>query len=292
MRRAIGVWVVISLTALGCASDPEKNENPTSGSTPGAAGSSAGMSAAAGTTGTAAGSGSPSGGSPSAGAGTGAMSSSGGLNCAALPLPSNADDVVATFEEGTGAVLQVGGRGGGFYMFNDGTGMQTPPTGMLPPATKTDRCGSTYALCMSGKNFTMWGAGMGTDFAPTSGGMGMGTKQTYDASAYKGIAFWAKSNTATAAVRLGFKDKNTAPEGGQCDAMMTSGAQACNDDWGKALNFTNAWQPFTVTFADLTQAGWGKAATAFDSKAVYSVQFQVSQGIDFDLCIDDLAFVR
>jgi hypothetical protein len=283
MLRVIGVGVVVCLTVLGCASDPETNKNPSTGgagtsSTPGASGTSA-----------AAGSGMTSSGAT---AGTAPSSSAGGGNCSALPLPMNGDDVIANFEDGTGAVLQVGGRGGGFYMFNDGTGMQTPPTGMLPPAAKTDRCGSTYALCMSGKGFMTWGAGMGTDFAPTTGGMGMGMKQTYDASAYKGIAFWAKSNTTNASVRIGFKDKNTAPEGGVCDAMMSSGATACNDDWGKALTFTNSWQPFTVMFSDLTQAGWGKAATAFEVKAVYSVQYQVSQGVDFDLCIDDVFFVR
>jgi hypothetical protein len=292
MIRVIGVWAVFSLTVLGCASDPEQNQGPSSGATPGAAGAAAGASATTGASGgpAAAGSGTSSGAGAAAGAGTGA--SSGGVNCSALPLPSNMDDVVATFEEGTGAVLQVGGRGGGFYMFNDGTGMQTPPPGMLPPAAKIDRCGSTYALCMSGKNFMTWGAGMGTDFAPTSAGMGMGTKQTYDASAYKGVAFWAKSNTATASVRVGFKDKNTAPEGGQCDAMATMGAAACNDDWGKAISFTNAWQPVTLLFSDMMQAGWGKAFTAFDNKAVYSIQFQVSQGADFDLCVDDLVFVH
>jgi hypothetical protein len=294
MMRAIGVWAVLSLTVLGCASDPEQNQGPSSGAMPGAASATAGASATTGASGgpAAAGSGTSSGAGSGTTAGAGGGTGSAGVNCSALPLPSNADDVVATFEEGTGAVLQVGGRGGGFYMFNDGTGTQTPPTGMLPPATKTDRCGSTYALCMSGKNFMTWGAGMGTDFAPTSAGMGMGAKQTYDASAYKGVAFWAKSNTATASVRVGFKDKNTAPEGGQCDAMATSGAQACNDDWGKAISFTNTWQPVTVLFSGLMQAGWGKAFTAFDSKAVYSIQFQVSQGVDFDLCIDDLAFVH
>jgi len=294
MIRVIGVGAVLCLTVLACASDPETNQGAASGATPGAAGAT--VSPGGSGTPAAAGSGMPSGAGSSAGSGmtatAGAGMSTGGVNCSALPPPSNADDVVANFEEGTGAVLQVGGRGGGFYMFNDGTGMQTPPTGALPPATKTDRCGSTYALCMSGKGFMTWGAGMGTDFAPTSAGMGMGTKQTYDASAYKGIAFWAKSNTPTASVRVGFKDKDTAPEGGQCDAMMSSGAMACNDDFGKALSFTNAWQPFTLMFSDLTQAGWGKAFTAFDPKAVYSVQFQISQGVDFDLCIDDLAFVR
>jgi hypothetical protein len=296
MIRVIGVGIVLCLTFLACASDPEMKQAPASGATPGAAGaapsSSPGASGAPAAAGSGMASAAGSGAAATAGSGTTSSMSTGGVNCSALPPPSNADDVVANFEDGTGAVLQVGGRGGGFYMFNDGTGMQTPPPGMLPPATKADRCGSTYALCMSGKGFMTWGAGMGTDFAPTSAGMGMGTKQTYDAGAYKGIAFWAKSNTATASVRVGFKDKDTAPEGGQCDAMMTSGAQACNDDFGKAISLTNAWQPFTVMFSDLTQAGWGKAFTAFNAKAVYSVQFQVSQGVDFDLCVDDVAFVR
>jgi hypothetical protein len=224
---------------------------------------------------------------------TGGTGGASKLDCAALPLPSNMDDIIATFEMGTGAVLQAGGRGGGFYMFNDGTGTQTPPPGMLPPAKPTDRCGSTYALCMSGKDFTMWGAGMGTDLAPTTGDAGTGNKQTYDASMYKGIAFWAKSNTSTgAALRVSLKDKNTAPEGKQCDAMAKTGATACNDDWGKGITLTSEWQPYIIKFSDLAQAGWGKASTAFDDKAVYSIQYQVSQGIDFDLCIDDLVFTH
>ena len=202
------------------------------------------------------------------------------------------DDVLANFEEGTGAVLQVGGRGGGFYQYNDGTGMQNPPPGMLPPATKVDHCGSVYALCTSGKNFSMWGAGTGTDLAPTSGGMGMGTKQTYDASAYKAVAFWAKSNSGPVSVRVSLKDKNTAPEGGQCDANAKTGAEQCNDDWGKAVTLSADWQPVTVTFSELKQGGWGKAFPMLDLKAVYSLQFQVSQGIDFDYCIDDVQFVR
>jgi hypothetical protein len=268
MKRAIGAWAVAISTVLSCASDPEQNAGPMTGGGSGTSGSMTGAAAA-----------------PAAGSGAGA-------NCGALPPPANKDDLIANFEEGTGATIQTPTRGGGFYMFNDMTGMQTPPPGMLPPATSVSRCESTYALCMSGKNFTTWGAGMGTDFAPTSGGMGAGMKQTYDASAYTGVAFWAKSNTPSVAVRIGFKDKNTAPEGGVCDMAATSGAEACNDDWGKGLTFTSEWQPFTVKWSDLTQAGWGKAFTQFQVASVYSIQFQVSQGVDFDLCIDDLAFTR
>ncbi|HKP61253.1 MAG TPA: hypothetical protein VJV78_31210 [Polyangiales bacterium] len=271
MKRAIGVWVLLSLIASGCASDPM-----TSGPNTGAGGTLA------------------PGGQPAAASGSGAApAGAGNANCAALPPASNPDDVVADFEEGTGAVLQVGGRGGGFYMYNDGTGMQNPPTGMLPPAVSMNRCMSKYALCMSGKNFMTWGAGMGTDLAPTSGGMGMGAKQTYDASKYKGVAFWAKSNgPGTTSVRVSFKDSNTAPEGGKCDMTAKAGAEQCNDDWGKSVTFTPEWTPAMVSFAEIKQSGWGKAFTAFEDKSVYSIQFQVSQGVDFDVCIDDLQFLR
>jgi hypothetical protein len=74
--------------------------------------------------------------------------------------------------------------------------------------------------------------------------------------------------------------------------MAATGATACNDDWGKGLNLTTDWRPYTITFAELRQAGWGKASSAFDIKNVYSIQLQVNKGIDFDLCIDDIAFVH
>jgi hypothetical protein len=230
----------------------------------------------------------------SAMAGSSAAGASGGaaVDCEALPLPTNTDDIVSTFEDGTGSVAQVAGRGGGFYMFNDGTGMQTPAPGPLPDATEMPRCGGMYALCMSGHDFTTWGAGMGTDLGPVSTD-GMMTKSAWDASAYRGISFWAKANPGSAvAIRVSLKDANTAPEGGVCDPEMESGAEACNDDWGRNLNLTTEWAPYTILYADLAQSNWGKQFTAFDAEHVFSIQYQVNKGLDFDLCIDDLAFVR
>jgi hypothetical protein len=242
-----------------------------------------------------------SGGSTMATAGGGAGASGGMVNCSALPAPTNPDDVVSTFEDGTGNVNQTAGRGGGFYMFNDMTAgaMQTPPPGALPPARMAPRCGGMFALCMAGKGFTTWGAGMGTDLGMTSGGAasdggtGMGMKSPYDASMYKGISFWAKANPGSAtAVRVNVKDGNTAPEGGVCNMAESSGPEACNDDWGKNLMLTTEWAPYTLLWTDLRQSGWGKASSGFDSKKAYSIQFQVNKGLEFDLCIDDLAFVR
>ncbi|HMI90466.1 MAG TPA: hypothetical protein VK509_03840 [Polyangiales bacterium] len=302
---------------LGCAADPPASKSNTPSANagsmamnlPSTGGSGTGSNkppmgtagstpSGSGTAGMSSGSQSGAGGSSMTTAGSGA---SGMVNCSALPTPANADDVVSTFEDGTGSVNQTAGRGGGFYMFNDMTAgaMQTPPPGTLPPARMAARCGGMFALCMAGKGFATWGAGMGTDLgmtaggAATDGGTGMGTKSAYDASAYKGISFWAKANPGSAvAVRVNVKDASTAPEGGVCDAAMSSGAEACNDDWGKNLNLTTEWAPYTLLWTELRQSGWGKAASAFDSKKAYSIQFQVNKGLEFDLCIDDLAFVR
>jgi hypothetical protein len=229
--------------------------------------------------------------------GTGSMSTAGTggsamVDCSALPTPTNADDVISTFEDGTGNVNQVAGRGGGFYMYNDMTGTQMPPPGALPPARMESRCGGMFALCMKGNGFTTWGAGMGTDLGMTSTD-GMMTKTTYDASMYTGISFWAKANMGSAlALRVSLKDANTAPEGGNCDETMDSGAEACNDDWGKNITLTTSWAPYTMLYSELRQSMWGKQFPSFNSAAVYAVQFQVNKGLDFDICIDDLAFVR
>jgi hypothetical protein len=311
MVGVLGAMLASGLFAA-CASDPEPSDgrmgNPASSSGSGASGSSGSNAPGAGTTGenpgasgNAGGTTSGSGGSATAGSGSVTAGSGGGsagsgaaIDCTALPLPADMDDVVSTFEDGTGNVNQAAGRGGGFYMFNDGTGMQTPAPGALPDATATERCGSMFAMCMSGSGFTVWGAGMGTDLGPTiTDDAGMMAKSAYDASGYSGISFWAKANPGSAlAVRVSLKDANTAPEGGVCDMTMDSGAEACNDDWGKNITLTTEWAPYTITYAELRQSMWGKQFTAFEDTAVYSIQFQINKGLDFDLCIDDLAFVR
>jgi hypothetical protein len=316
MTAAALVALALGL-GLGCASDPPADDDDRS-NTPGAAGSMAsnlpstgagmgvtnkppttgGATPPAGSAGMAGGSTPVMGGAgtTSTMAGSGSGMTGGMVNCGALALPMNADDVVSTFEDGTGNVNQTAGRGGGFYMFNDMTAgaMQTPPPGMLPEARKVARCDGMFALCMAGKGFTTWGAGMGTDLGPTgTGDGGVGSKNPYDASVYKGVQFWAKANPGSALqVRVNFKDKNTAPEGGVCNAAESSGPEACNDDWGKNLTLTMEWAPYTILWADLRQSGWGKASSAYDTKNAFSIQFQVNKGLDFDLCIDDLAFVR
>jgi hypothetical protein len=309
MAKVLWLSSCLALAAYGagCASDPEDKgdgDGKTSGS--GSGGKSSGASGSSGSDTDAGADGPQSGSGGASASGSGGSGASAAVDCDALALPDDEDDVIATFEDGVGNVVQTETRGGGFYMYNDGTGTQEPPVGALPDARREKRCESAFALCMKGEGFTDWGAGMGTDLgrtAPLDAGTmvvdagtiadgGVGSKNPYDASEYKGISFWAKSNAAPVLLRVNFKDKNTAPEGGVCDPKSESGATACNDDWGKNINLTTSWAPFTILFGEIKQSGWGAAYKAFDAENAYALQFQVNKGIDFDLCIDDLAFVR
>ena len=225
-------------------------------------------------------------GAPAGGSGGG----TGDVGCAAHPLPADTNDVISTFEDGTGAVQQVAGRGGGFYMFNDETGTQVPAPGAEPMATEKAHCDSVYALCTSGDGFTIWGAGMGTDLGPTTGGV----KSTYDASGYTGVAFWAIAAEGTIMqLKVGIKDTNTAPEGGVCDPNEPSGDTACHNDWAMRVVMDTEWTHYTILFTELTQdPTWGMQFDQFAVQQTYSIQFQVDAGLPFDFCIDDLVFVK
>lgn len=225
--------------------------------------------------------------STSTGSNTGS-SSSGGTN---LTL-SMIDDM----EDMDGSILSAEGRQGAWYVYNDASpaGMQTPmvdPKGMTPfPMSATSRGASKFAANTHGMGFTVWGAGFGFDLN-NSGGMNP-VKSPYDASAYKGIHFYAKIGSgAIGAVRFNVGDVNTTPEGGKCTTggMMPT----CSDDFGQNLNLTTDWQDITIAFSDMKQVGWAmQKLPSIDTKSLYSVHFQAGTKTSFDIWIDDIAFYK
>ena len=72
-------------------------------------------------------------------------------------------------------------------------------------------CSPDGALHVKGMGFGMWGAAMGVDWRPrpADGDGGYGDKMTYDASQYRGIAFWAKSSAPLDGVQVSFPDLYT-----------------------------------------------------------------------------------
>jgi hypothetical protein len=158
---------------------------------------------------------------------------SGGGSPASCSAP---DDLISDFEQDN-ALAPVGGRQGGWYTYGDDNGMFLTggATGYdIAFGQGNPNCTKEGALHLQGMGFSMWGAATGVDWRPrpSDGDGGYGDKMTYDASAYRGIAFWAKSSAPLDGVQVSFPDLYTdgaAPAHDMPDPTNPTGPPACTD---------------------------------------------------------------
>jgi hypothetical protein len=295
--------------AAACASDPaedtstvDSGANPggtagggddAGGGTPGGntsgGGTTGGGSSDAGSGGTAGGSDAGSGGT-AGGSDAGGSAAGGGADCTG-DMPAMNDDLITNFEDGTVGVNAVTGRGGGFYIFNDKMNDKVAQTFEVKANNRCSDGSSQYAFCTKGGGFTIWGAGFGTDLGVTDATTMK--KTTVDLSAYTGISFWIMRNTGTTpTAKLIVADKNTAEEGGNCTNMAGALDKDKCDPYSGNVPLSAKWTKQTIKFSSLKQGGWGKPSPTFSSNAVYGIQFQFAQMVDFDVCFDQLVLVR
>jgi hypothetical protein len=197
------------------------------------------------------------------------------------------DGLIDDGEDNNNKIATVSGRGGYWYTYTDKLGST-----ILPAP------GGTYSMSPGGANGSKYAANMkgkisGSDQPPLylSVGMGLGftdPRNTYDASKYKGIAFWAKKGPgSTGKVRLKVPDVNTDPQGKAC-------TDACFNDFGADLTFTETWTRYTFAWSDLSQlSGWGSPnPPAITESKLFGIQFQVNDpAADYDISVDDLEFL-
>ncbi|MET0794015.1 MAG: carbohydrate binding domain-containing protein, partial [Polyangiaceae bacterium] len=176
------------------------------------------------------------------------------------------------------------GRGGYWYTFMDTNGSTITPT--------SGAQGGTFAMAPGGANGTKYAAHMtgqvgGGD--TVYAGMALNfvdPKGTYDATAYKGISFWAKVGPgSTTNVRLKVPDTNTDPEGKVC--------KECFNDFGLDLVLTQEWKQFFIPYIAMKQLkGWGSPHTpGVDSSQIYGLQWQVNEkGAPYDVWVDEIQF--
>jgi hypothetical protein len=210
-------------------------------------------------------------------------------------------DKIADFEMGSADINSAPGRKGSFFTYNDksATGVEAPPMDSVvaPMEIPGQRCTSKFALHVSAKGFTVWGAGFGSDIAyglDAAADSGASPRGSYDASGYTGIAFWARSEPGSKpGLRLNVADKNSAPEGGLCVVDMTGmDPNRCYDDFGATIGITTAWDFFKFPFAEMKQRSFGLKAAAMDTAHLYGLQFQAPAGVDFDVWMDDVEFYK
>jgi hypothetical protein len=199
---------------------------------------------------------------------------------AVLPADKN---VIDDFEDGDGSLPEVEGRIGSWYTYNDGKGTnQVPsPSGDFTPEAGGPE-GSEFYAHTTGSGYTEWGAAMAFDLkAPAD------TKSPWDASAFTGIKLQAKGNTT---IFVGLASMAVVPtdEGGDCTPSTMEGKE-CDDAHGKSLVLTSEWKEYEIPFAGLMQGGWGLPAT-FDPAQLANIRFEIAEGVDFDVAVDNVSF--
>ena len=221
---------------------------------------------------------------------------------ASCPDPNEAIDptaVIDDMEDGDEYLTEVADRNGGWWTAGDDTvgasmvPVQTELTDELarPEAIPEPRCGSHYAMRVTGQGFTDWGAviGLGLVFGERSDGETGAIP--YDVSAYQGVDFYARiGDTSTNEVRFQISDSNSDPDGGLCEDVRGSDDE-CWDAFGVSLpQLDTTWRRYKIPFAGLTQRDFGYDADAVVTTAAYEITFNFPPSSVFDFWVDDLKF--
>ncbi len=186
----------------------------------------------------------------------------GGGDGAKLPegCSANQDDLISDFKMDN-SLNAADGRQGGWYTYGD----MSPGamiTAVVDPAVGGP-CSGAGAWHVKATGYADWGAATGTDFKPrTTGDGGATPKDPYNASKYKGIAFWIKATAPLEGVQVSFPDLYTDGEA-PLHAMMDpfDPTNMCTDC--KCIYNGSSWQncsPYLVQFA---KKGDGGAAVTF-----------------------------
>jgi hypothetical protein len=243
-------------------------------------------------TGAGGGGGGAAGGRGGGGGAAGAPASSCGDTSGPVDPTALIDDMEATDP----LTLMIGGRNGAWWAGGDPTspGASIVPNGdaSAEPIPGGGRCGSLHAMHVTGQGFTVW-ADLSVSMRYGSVDGGAPGLLPYDAHIRTGLTFWARiGDTSAAQVRLAVTDKYTRPEGGICDAAVSSGANACYDNFGVDLTpIGKTWTQYRIPFAGLSQRNFGlQEPSGVDTSAIYTIEFDFYPNEVFDFWVDDISF--
>ena len=244
------------------------------------------------------------------------------------------DDLISDFAADN-SLHAADGRQGGWYVYGDEipTGTFEPPKTNaaypIDPDVGNPNCSGPGSLRVKATGWTEFGAALGTDFKVPVMDAGVTIKQTYDASKYKGIAFWAKAAAPIRFVQVKFLDPYTdrnSPLNMDDWCIYTSGsAYNCSPYLVKfghgyegdaatnvAADFPNyvttqigtEWKRFEVLFADTKQdrdnLGQQSPGNMLQVNQLMGMAIQVNADYsttpasanDFEIWVDDVSFIK
>jgi hypothetical protein len=196
--------------------------------------------------------------------------------------------LIDDMEDADPRIAAVNDRVGSWWLATDMTAGTVTPTGdqeAPPERIPGGRCGSKYAMRVTGEGFEAWGASLVVDFHYTD------EAEPIDATTFRGVMMWARVGESNASpVRVQFQDGNTYPPGGVCnpDPMAADG---CFNGFGSALlPVSTEWQLYKFEFSRMGQRDFGLRTDALDTSNLYAMEIGVMQQTVFDLWIDDVWF--
>ncbi|HTQ03553.1 MAG TPA: hypothetical protein VMI54_06840 [Polyangiaceae bacterium] len=270
---------LLGLGSVACGAKSNDDRAPASGGQ-GGQGGSAGMTAAGGL---------------GAAAGMGGMA----ITCPDPSDPIDPTAMIDDFENGSGLLPLVDKRNGSWWTAADDTGGTLVPeqsaiTNMpaAPEMLPQPRCGSHYAMRITGEGFTDWGADLGVALAAGTRPNGEEGAVPYDASARTGVDFWARiGDTSTNSVFFEVSDSNSEPDGGICMVGGGTGKE-CYDGFGVNLtSLDTTWHHYRIPFSGLSQRNFGVKADGVVTNAIYNITFNFLSATDpFDFWLDDISF--
>lgn len=192
-------------------------------------------------------------------------------------------DRIDDMEDGDQTLPVNGTRGGTrwFIASDKRAGSQLMGGAPVPSPILNGRPSSSYGIRFAGSGFSDWGAALSFELKPRVAG----AATTFDASVYKGLAFWARASNTSHTISIAVIDANTDAEFQTCTR--------CWDYHQLTLPLTPEWALYKVRFDELRQVGYGvPQRTYLDAKAVWAVRFATLANQVFDFWIDDVAFFR
>lgn len=182
--------------------------------------------------------------------------------------------LIDDFEDGNSSVLPNDGRSGSWHAGQDGTGFLSTTDPPVPEVGGVDGVGS--ALHLSGGGFSSWGANLTVELR--NGAF------PYDASAYRGIKFWARGSGTR--LKVIFMQQNLAP-GHPCSTCNTANGE-CGLLYSSEVAINDAWSPYTVDWTSLTPPT--VIDTPFAPDQLMTIQFEVPAAAAVDLWLDAVSF--
>ena len=228
-----------------------------------------------------------------AGSGTGGSIGNGTINCGDPYAPIDPTAIIDDMETPDYMTVRAAGRAGAWWAGGDtaSPGAAIQPSGDAPAEIiPGGRCGSKYAMHVTGQGYTSW--------AVLSVSMGWGSVDggapgllPNDDDYRTGVTFWARiGDTSSNKVRFAISDKYSRPEGGFC---VENGAMdvACYDTFGVDLTqLDTTWRQYRIPFGGLTQREFGLPRPSVDSSSIYTIEFNFNPVTPFDFWVDDISF--